>query len=172
MDTILAPLMDDLRQCAVKALEDTQAGTAGICVSSLVPGTLAVADWCTCTKTRRGAKCEGMLWVRLDRLYPSGGRFPSQDTSTTSCVSVLAAVLEVGVYRCQPTMGADGTPPSEAEQTQAAIVQADDALALHKAIACCRAITSRPNLLGSYLPRDGGSCGGGSWTVTVQLFAR
>lgn len=170
MDTILAPLMDDLRQCATEQLKTTQAGVAGVCASLLVPGTLAVADFCTCGKGRKG-NC-GMLWVRLVRLYPSTDRFPAQDNGTGSCASVLAAVLEVGVYRCQPTSGPQGQPPTEADQTQAAIVQADDALAMHRALQCCESLQKLPNVLGAYDPRDGGGCGGGAWTVTVKLLRR
>lgn len=168
MDSILSPIMDDLRACACVGLADTIGG-APACACTLMPGVLAPADWCSC----KGDKRCGMAWVRLDRLYPSGQRFPSQDSTTqTSCTSVLAAVLEVGVYRCQPTTGPGGIPPSVADQTQAALVQADDAMALHKAIACCTAVTSRPHLLGLYTPRDGGGCGGGAWQVTVQLVRR
>ena len=168
MDTLLGPLMDDLRACVCAALEDTLGGSVS-CFCSLLPGQNAPADWCTCKGT---ASC-GMGWVRLDNLYPSGERFPAQDgTTKASCASVLAAVLEVGVYRCQPVPDRQGGPPAAADQTQAALVQADDALALHRAIGCCTAITSRPHLLGRYQPRDGGGCGGGAWQVTVQLLRR
>lgn len=168
MDTLLGPLMDDLLHCACGSLTDTLGGPV-ICSCSLVPGQNVPADWCSCKGT---ASC-GMAWVRLDGLYPAGERFPAQDgTTKASCSAVLAAVLEVGVYRCQPTSGPRGEPPSPADQTQAALVQADDALALHRAINCCEAITKRPHVLGRYSPRDGGGCGGGLWTVTVQLLRR
>lgn len=169
MDSILSPIMDDLRACACDALAGTLGGKPG-CACTLMPGTLAPADWCSCNSSGQGC---GMAWVRLDRLFPSGERFPSPDATTkTSCTSVLAAVLEVGVYRCQPVTGPGGVPPSVADQTQAALIQADDAMAIHRAITCCRAVTSRPNVLGVYTPRDGGGCGGGAWTVTVQLVRR
>lgn len=169
MDDLLSPIMDDLRACACAALAGTLGGTPA-CACTLIPGVQAPADWCTCKGGGQGC---GMAWVRLDRLYPSAQRFPSQDVDTrTSCTSVLAAVLEVGVYRCQPVLGPQGQPPSVVEQTQAALVQADDAMAIHRAIICCTAITSRPNLLGLYTPRDGGGCGGGAWQVTVQLVRR
>ena len=166
---LLGSIMDDLRTCACAALENSLGGKPG-CACTLTPGLLAPADWCSCSG--RGEGC-GMAWVRLDRLYPSGQRFPAQDPDTkTSCTSVLAAVLEVGVYRCQPAPGPQGVAPSPAEQTQAALIQSSDAMALHRAITCCDAITSRPNVLGLYTPRDGGGCGGGAWAVTVQLMRR
>jgi hypothetical protein len=168
VDTLLSPIMDDLRACATSALE-TSLGGSVVCATTLMPGTLAPADWCSC----KGRSTCGMLWVRLVRLYPAGERFPSQDASTrASCASVLAAVLEVGVYRCQPTSGPQGTPPPVHEQTQAALVQADDALSLIRGINCCDAVVKRPHVLGNYTPRDGGGCGGGAWEVTVQLLPR
>lgn len=169
MDTVLSPILDALRVCTAEALTGTLGGDA-LCTTSLVPGTLAVADWCTC---RSGGGGCGMAWVRLSDLFPSAAAFPSPDNSTkTSCTSVLAAVIEVGVYRCAPQPGPRGEPPTAAEQTQAALIQADDAMALHRAIKCCDEVTRRPNVLGRYTPRPGGDCGGGAWTLTVQLLRR
>lgn len=169
MDTLLTPLMDSLRACLCAALEDTTAGPAG-CFCALMPGQQVPADWCQCTGT---AKCGGMAWVRLDGMFPSGDRFPAQDASTKgSCAKVLAAVLEVGVYRCVPTPSARGAAPGAVEQTNATVEAVDDAMAMHSAIACCDAIQSRPHVLGRYVPRDSGDCGGGVWTVTVQLLRR
>ena len=168
MDALLGPLMDDLRACVCGALEGTIGGPVS-CFCALMPGQTAPADWCSC----KGQNQCGMGWVRLANMFPSGERFPAQDSSTkASCAKVLAAVLEVGVYRCQPVSDRNGVPPDAAAQTQAALVQADDALALHQAIACCEAVTSRPHVLGRWDPRDGGGCGGGAWLLTVQLLRR
>lgn len=169
MDDLLGPLMDDIRACLCTALEDTAGGSV-VCSCSLMPGSIAPADWCSCGG--RGESC-GMAWVRLDGLFSSSERFPAPDASTNmKCARVLAARLEVGVYRCQPTGGPRGEAPTPAERTQAALVQADDALTIARAITCCDAVTSRPYLLGQYLPKDGGGCGGGAWTVTVALKRR
>lgn len=161
MDLLIGAIMDDLRSCVCAALEDTLGGSVS-CACTLVPGTLAPADWCSCNG--RGQDC-GMAWVRLDRVYPSSASFPSPDSRPGSCAPMLAAVLEVGVYRCAPV----GSPPPVAAQTQAALVQADDALAIARGILCCDSVTKRAHLLGTYTPRDGGDCGGGAWTITVQL---
>lgn len=165
VDTLLSPILDSLRGCVCTALGNTLGGSVE-CSCSIMPGLEAPADWCSC----KGAGTCGMAWVRLDRIYPSSQRFPSPDaTSGGGCVTVLAAVLEVGVYRCQPTPTGQGQPPAPSAVTQAALVAADDALALVGAITCCEAITKRPYVLGAYSPRGTGGCGGGAWTVTVQL---
>ena len=172
MDQLISPIMADLAACLEASVEEntkTAHGGGAVCVTTLLPGQLAPMDWCSCG---RGKKNCGMAWVRLDRLYPAGDNFPSQDVSTkTSCVSVLAAVLEVGVYRCRAVSASTAPIPPET-RTNEALLQAADAMAMHKAIKCCESITSRPNLLGFYQPRDGGDCGGGAWTVTVKLLRR
>lgn len=167
MDTILAPLMDDLRLCLCSALASTAGGSVD-CACLLTPGVRAPADWCTCSG---GGGC-GQAWVRLDRMYPSSAKFPSPDITPLKCATVLAAVLEVGVYRCQPAPSANGAPPTPAAQTQAALTQIDDSLAMAKAIQCCSSVIRRPYVLGNYSPRSSGACGGGVWTVTVQLIRR
>lgn len=169
MDTILTPILDSLRSCVCSALEGTIGGPAG-CACVLVPGVRTPADWCSCNG--RGQAC-GMAWVRLSRLYSSSQRFPAQDQGTAStCGGVLAAVIEAGVYRCQPMPKGQGQPPDPAEVTQAALVAADDALAIARGIACCEQVTKRPYVLGAYDPRSSGGCGGGAWTLTVQLTRR
>ena len=168
METLLSPIMDALRSCVCSALEDTMGGSVA-CSCSLMPGQEAPADWCQCN----GRDTCGMAWVRLARMYPSTQRFPAQDGSTSgSCVTVLAAVLEVGAFRCQPAPKGTGQPPTPAEVTQATLTQMDDAMAMARAISCCEPITSRTHLLGTYEPRTSGGCGGGVWTVTVQLTRR
>lgn len=167
MDRILGPLMDSLRAEACRALDDTLGG-APACACTLMPGQEAPADFCTCSGRNRSC---GMAWVRLDRIVPTAQSFPAQDTRA-SCTSVLSAVLEVGVLRCQPAMSPSGQPPSVEAQTQAALVEADDAMALHRAMRCTDALMGQTHALGLYTPRAGGDCGGGAWMVTVQLLRR
>lgn len=164
-DDLLGPLMDDLRACLCAQLGDSVP-----CACTLVPGSIAVADWCSC----KGGQGCGQAWVRLDRMYASS-RFPSQDSTSTPCGStMLAAVLEVGVYRCRPITapGSSSQPPTALQQTEAALLQAADALAMARAITCCDSIQKRPHVLGLYLPKDGGDCSGGAWQVTVKLVPR
>lgn len=169
MDTILLPLLDGLRESLGEKLAASMGGET--CALAVVPGTQVIADWCTCGNA---TGCGGMAWVRLDSVYSSSERFPSPDGSTkTSCAVVLAAVIEVGVLRCVPKMKPQTkTPPSPAEQTQAALVAASDALAMARAITCYDGVSRRPSVLGRWSPRDSGDCGGGAMTVTVKLVSR
>lgn len=163
-ETLLSPILTDLLDCVCAALGDTDAG-APACFCALMPGQIVPGEFCSCG----GAGC-GMGWVRLDRLFPSSERFPIQDATTKgSCANVLAAVIEVGAYRCRSVGDARGNPPPPATRINETLTHVADAMALHRAIGCCTAVTSRRHVLGPYTPADRGDCGGGSWTVTVQL---
>lgn len=159
VDTALT-VMDALRVCLTAQLAPVCGGVA------LIPGQQAYPDSCGC-----GNDGCGQAWVRLDSLYPSK-QFPVQDISPTNCGSPLAAVIEVGVLRCVPTLTAGGTPPTVVALTQAAIDAAADTSAMLEALACCPEVQERPHILGRYAARDAGDCGGGVWTITVQMMRR
>jgi hypothetical protein len=166
MDTTLGPLLDAVRITLGERLGSTLGGEP--CHLSIVPGQQVVADWCTCG----GRECGGQATVRLSDVFPSSERFPSPDgTTKTACVVMLAAIIEVQVLRCVPRVKGK-VMPTPAEQTQAALVAADDAMAMAKALACCDEVQSRPNVIGRWVPVDSGDCGGGKMTVTVQLRRR
>jgi hypothetical protein len=158
---LLALILHSLRGCLCGTLED--AGVP-VCRCANYPGAYATADSCSCSS---GGGC-GQAWVRLDRLYPSK-TFPQQDGAPGNCNSTMVAVIEVGVYRCRPTPKGNGAMPSAAEVTESADRETRDAALMAKAITCCDVVTRRPWVLGTWLPRDAADCGGGAWTLTVQL---
>lgn len=160
-EELLTRILDDLRACLCTAIDDT-------CYCGIYPGGQVVADFCGC----KGAGGCGMAWVRLARVFPSAQAFPGQDSKPGNCVSILAATIEVGVFRCQPLPQSSTGTPDPAALTDAAISGAEDAMGMARAIQCCEAITSRPHVLGAWEPRSQGDCGGGVWTVTVQLRRR
>lgn len=161
VERVLGEVLDELLRCLCTALEDTPGGAA--CHCSMVGGREAIADRCTCGKNG----C-GQAWVRVDRIY-------AYDTDVVTparipaCGSPLAAVVEVGVFRCIPTVKGNGEAPSASALTDQVLGQVADAGALAAAINCCTAITSRKHAMGVYTPRDSGNCGGGVWPVTVAL---
>lgn len=165
VERILGEVLTGLVSCLCERLADTPKGSP--CFCSLVGGREAIADHCGCEADQ---KC-GMAWVRLDRLYPYEGTVTTQ-ARTPTCTSPLAAVIELGVYRCIPTVHADGAGPSVLEQTNQVLAQIGDAGALFAAIACCDAVTKRSHVLGTYVPRDAGDCGGGVLPVTVAIQRR
>lgn len=159
-EDLLLSIIDGLRGCLCSTLAGAD---AEVCRCANYPGAYAPADACSC-----GAHGCGQAWVRLDRLYPSD-RFPATSSAPGNCGNTLVAVLEAGVYRCRPVPGRNGTAPSEAAVTASGLAEARDAVLVAKAIACCPIITRRPHVLGTWLPRDSADCGGGAWTVSVQL---
>lgn len=161
-DTIIAPYLYLLSDCLCSALDDTPGGVP--CFCGVVPGANVAMDYCDCGSTARAC---GMAWVRLDSLYPSRV-FPQPATEANACRDPLAARIQLGVTRCLPGMDARGNPPSVAAQAEAVRVQMADMAAMRRAASCC--FTSGLFLLGQYTPiGPTGNCGGGQWTVTVQV---
>lgn len=161
-------IMDAVRACLCDELGDAGA----TCFCGLYPGSLAVADWCSCSTDRRGVKGCGMAWVRLDRGPWPTDTFPQVSQAPNNCGSQLAVQLEIGVYRCLPVSSADGDPPSATTQANVVLRQLADVAAMHRVITCCPAIQDRPHVMGAYQPRDSGDCGGGVWSFQVALVAR
>src|SRR5512136_2051125 len=47
--------------------------------------------------------CEGLMWVRWNRIFPSGSAFPGADEITYPCgVMRWAVEFELGAVRCAP----------------------------------------------------------------------
>lgn len=165
MDRMLLPILDDLRACLCAALAERDSNG---CFCGLYPGPQVTADWCDC---KGRGKC-GMAWVRLVRAFPSSASYPSQDTKPGSCAVVVAAVIELGVYRCLPGPDSQGNVDAAA-LANATIDQVRDAGAMLQAIQCCTSLARANPLLGVYAPTPNpGNCGGGTWPVTVQLLPR
>lgn len=156
----LAALMDALRVCFCDRLTALRAPA---CSCTLIRGVQALPDSCGCNQ----GDC-GKAWVRLDRIYPSK-QFPVQDQTADNCSSVQAAVIELGILRCVPTLGQGGAMPTAEADAQAALEAVRDAGAMLHVFRCCTALDGVNTMLGVYQPRDAGDCGGGTWTITVQL---
>lgn len=165
LERVVSELLDELSQCLCSALEDTSAGTP--CFCGIVSGPQAIADHCGCD----GMNQCGQAWVRLDTMYAHGQPI-TQPAPSPSCTSPLAAVIELGVYRCIPTLNDSGEAPDLAALTNAAMTATSDAAAMVTAMNCCDYLTKRPHVIGRYTPREGGDCGGGVWPVTVALRGR
>lgn len=165
MPAIVDPIviLDALRACLCSTLTAREDPP---CWCGIVPGPVAYPDYCGC-----GGEGCGMAWARLDRIYPST-KFPAPDSTAATCATPLAAVLEVGVLRCWPTIQEGGKAPTVDAMANATMRATADAVSLFKAVRCCTEVTDHPYLLGVYLPQDAGDCGGGRLTVTVSLNRR
>jgi hypothetical protein len=128
----------------------------GDCFCGIVPGQQATWDYTT-----------GMAWVRLTSVVPSA-IFPSQSFDLNNCGTTLAAELEVGVLQCTPGPAADGSPPDQDQQTEAARLQVATMAAVRSAILCCADGSDLDLILGAYDPQGpNGNLVGGIWTVSV-----
>lgn len=135
-----------LAECIAVALADnTASGTLGrpgrIC---LVPGNEVPWDACEC----------GQLAIGM-RHGPFGFRnFPQEalDMSVICLLSTQAWTYTVVLNRCQyhPPMHADGTPPTEASQTEAFILQQTENYFARNAIFCCLKSMKDSGLIDEY----------------------
>lgn len=157
-----------LLACAKQRLEDAGRDVA---MSHLVYG-LTVADD---TYLTASGKCAGgLLYVRIPQMYPSGTPWHQPNSSPSNCAApMLGMQLAVGVFRCAPTQGTNGKPPSDEKQTQAALEMLLDAELIKQAIECCMRGTKGVDnrlLLGTWTPSPAsGGAYSSEWTLTVGV---
>lgn len=161
-DTRIWPLALSLASCLCQELRD--AGGPEPCFCGVLAGEQVAWDYC---QPCEGDMC-GMAWVRIASIVPLSATTSNDGTILLNrCAPALAAIFEIGVLRCAPTVGPEGQLPDMAEQLAAAHLQASDMAAAGRAAACCFT-DGRMVAVNQWTPLgpDGG-CVGGSWTVTV-----
>jgi len=120
--------------------------------------------------------CDGMLWCRWVSEFLTDD-FPNEVGTWRACESlVAAAVYEVGVMRCVPTVETKGQgrvklPTAEALQASALELAIDAAALMRGVYATARAWKrDRLFVIDSLQPTpEEGQCGGSFVTLTVQL---
>lgn len=156
-DHLVWPALTELVTCLCSTIEER--GLPDLCFCGLVPGEQVAWDYVGASGG------DGMAWVRLMNVYPST-TFPTTDSTLRSCASPLAAQVELGILRCAPMPGDDGTPPSMAAQWEATRLQMADMRALYAAVKCCYAKHKDAMVLGQYAPAGpAGGVVGGTWQV-------
>ena len=120
--------------------------------------------------------CNGLAWVRVGAVYPSGEEFPQPDETPSNCGPLgWAVTLELGSARCAPTGSAQEVPTC-AEWTQLSAELMSDDAAFRRAIMCCFADANIDNdgvgvqfMIGASenLPIEGGCTG-----ITRSLVVR
>lgn len=123
--------------------------------------------------------CEGLAYVRVARIYPSGGEntFPAADELFRPCSPLAWGVtFEMGVWRCEPQPTATELV-STAQWTATATQVSNDWEAMTRAACCLRdaldlADPGTPVYMGEWAPLNaGGGCVGGMMNVSVQVMA-
>ena len=159
-DKVIWPILVNLAECLCTQIRDS--GLPEPCFCGILSGFEVAYDYCdgcddgTC----------GQAWVRLNQMYPSRA-FPAPDVDQGKCTSPLAFEIVVGIVRCAPQPGDDGTPPNVGDQFATAQLVTADAMAMRRAIMCCaEANHGRDYLLGTYAPvGPEGGCVGGTWST-------
>lgn len=118
--------------------------------------------------------CEGLAYLRVIRVFPSGDNFPARDEVAIPCQPLAWGVeAEMGVFRCLPAEPNHMNPVA----WQDAFEQVQfDVEAMVRA-SCCWKVhqeANNPNWL-TYFWRDWfpfsnqGGCGGGAISLTAQI---
>lgn len=164
-DTVAYPRMIALLACLEQEIAARH--LPGFCFIGLVPGGEAAFDHCGDCDDDSG--CGGMAWVLETTEYASTSRPPSPDVTSSGCGSQMLTQLQLGIQRCMPAGGDDGTPPTADELHATTRLQMADKAAMRAAILCCFAKDDALSVqLGTYTPSiPSGGCVGGTWTVNV-----
>lgn len=124
-------ILEELKLCVCVALDlETDCGCP--CYAYVQPGGPVAWDHC----------CEGMLYVKADRIYPYS-IFPNPAGESIICNAPLAAEIAVGILRCAPKMKQNGDFPTVEEISDAAKIQYIDAYVALNAIICCLAVNRK-----------------------------
>ena len=109
--------------------------------------------------------CEGQLWVRVVRSWPSS-TFPLKDSTLRPCGTRTATQIGLGILRCATDLDTLGwaSNPSMAALTADARLGICDIGALYRALACCDDLDTRVVDQWTPLGPQGG-CFGGEWTA-------
>lgn len=103
--------------------------------------------------------CEGMLWLRVVTASAEGGR------TTTGAKAFTVFSCEVGVLRCETTVGDDGSPPSAEAVTADSVQMFADMDAVREALA-----TVQGAWVDQWIPSGPeGGCVGGRWRFHLKV---
>lgn len=160
------PLAERLLDCLCALLEGSVGGP--VCHCCVYPGRQVPVDYC-CDCPTGG---EGQAWVRVERIYPTSGRFPARATRPEPCGGggAWAVELVMGVYRCVATLDDAGNPPPCDRIFADAEKLLSDAAVMRAAASCCFPTGETESVPGDYEPLDSdGGCGGGVMSLLVRF---
>lgn len=117
--------------------------------------------------------CQGLVYVRILRRFPSGAQFPIADELASPCMPAAWGVdMAIGSFRCAP----DEFNPEGWEQTFTNVQ--NDQQAMADAICCWKTDQEANNpFFINWFSQDWlpfalqGGCTGGEWRVTAQFSA-
>lgn len=144
--------LQDLSVCLCAQLEID--GSSTLCFCGVTPGEQVAHEYM--------GDCDdcSMAWVRVSAIYPASG-VGQINIAPGNCQSLTGVDIEMGIARCNPVGGPDGSPPTQEELLAAAEQQIKDAMTMWRAIICCQG-EEADWIIGQYQPfgPDGGTVGG------------
>lgn len=80
--------------------------------------------------------CEGQLWIAVDRIFVYEN-FPTPSTKAITCAPTLGAEMSIGILRCAPTSGNDGSPPSFMDLDASSALTLREGAIIMSSLICC-----------------------------------
>lgn len=162
---MIPQLVQDVATCVCSQFEGGNDPELAFC--GIIPGEAPIMEYAG--DCRMGT--EGMVWVRLDAMYPAATPGVPYE-QPQSCDVGLGLELEVGALRCMPLGGNQGDPPTPAELLETSMLQMRDAQTIYQGLACCSELTHEAYRIGTWSPlgpQQAGGLVGGTWTVAVVI---
>lgn len=162
-DSSVYPILLELADCLCAEVDpDGKMRFCGVLVGNQIPAE-GIDDCDDC----------GLGYVRLGTGFPSTELFPQPDPGAATCTTIWAYQIYIGVVRCAPVGGSDGSPPHSDDIAEYSRQLLADMAAIRRAVKCCfmDKFEDANYAIGAYtpLPMEGG-IGGGELLVTVQEF--
>jgi hypothetical protein len=153
-------LMEKLAQCMRDSFEDF--GVPDFCKGGLYPG--AEVPWDYSSDCSAG---NGQWWVRMTTYAPTVAFPEIAALPVASNRFKWMLGLEIGAVRAIPGANANGTPPTDEQNTEATKLLMSDMMAMRAAIICC--FGDEDIVVSPYTPLGPqGYMAGGSWLLAVD----
>lgn len=140
-DTVLWPLLDELRSSAAAQLGLVQRPVCHFVIYAAdhpLPADLCDCECDEVTIDGHDIRGQGVGWVRFVRATTmlSGSALLAEVTASPCSGYRLLVTVEIGVYRCAPTLDETGHPPDDPTIDHYSAGASQDVLALHRTFLC------------------------------------
>ena len=118
--------------------------------------------------------CDGLAFITISRIYRTdSGNFPAELEGSSTCGSLKAVTVQIGVARCAAIGDDAGNPPSSSALGREAIENLDDGARIDNAMCRMMKRLERTEVAAAYAMGTGAPEGpmGGiiSWTQTASI---
>lgn len=115
----------------------------------------------------------GHAYIRLVRIgvVPHGSSFPNVAVTAANCPAEPAALVELGVLRCWPTLDNSGNAPAPEEENEASLLAIQDMSVIYSVLTDYDPPwAQQPVAIDTWAPLGpSGACAGGAWQFWLSV---